>query len=98
MRYYPLMIPLAALGLAACAGTAPSWQAAAPQTNRVNTASYLTTEQSSPLIILPGDTTTPVQLRALANAGSPTRDSWQVAASADAGGEEARLLASNLSR
>jgi hypothetical protein len=98
MRYSPLMIPLAALGLAACTGAAPSWQAAAPQTSRASTITFMTPEQSSPLIILPGDTTTPVQLRALANAGSPTRDGWQAAASSDPGADEAPLLASNLSR
>jgi hypothetical protein len=91
------LIPLTALGLAACAGAAPSWQAAAPRTNRASTATYLTAEQSGRLIILPGDTTTPVQLKALADAGSPTRDSWQIAASADSGADEAPLLASNLS-
>jgi hypothetical protein len=50
------------------------------------------------LIILPGDTTTPVQLQALSAADAPAGGAWQASASADTGAEETPLLASNISR
>jgi hypothetical protein len=98
MRYSSLMLPLmAALGLAACAQVTTTQHTVTTQTVPTNSAGYLTARQSTGLIILPGDTTTPVQLHALEAAGSPTRDNWQVTASVGSDAETTPLLASNLS-
>jgi len=101
MRYSLLLSCLVATGLSACApGNAPASRVSATTqtTTRVNTASYLTPEQSSGLIVLPGDTTTPVQLRFLAST-RPAPNDWRAAASGDPAQQQtAALAAGNLSR
>jgi hypothetical protein len=69
MRYSLFLLPLAAFGLAGCVGVgSPSPQRASfTDVTPTRTARYMTPEQSSTLIILPGDATTPVQLRYLSN-------------------------------
>lgn len=101
MRYSLLLSCLVATGLSACApGDAPvSRFSTVTQTTRVDTASYLTPEQSSGLIVLPGDTTTPVQLRFLTAARQTTPTEWRAEASGDPTQQEtADLVAGNLSR
>jgi hypothetical protein len=101
MRYSLLLSCLVVTGLSACApGNAPvsRYSATTQTTTRVNTASYLTPEQSSGLIVLPGDTTTPVQLRFLAAERSTTPSDWRTAASGDPARQEiSALAAANLS-
>jgi len=69
MHYALMPAALAMLALTGCAGVdAPSPQrTAAVNTTPGRVATYMTPEQSSRLIILPGDTTTPVQLRYLSD-------------------------------
>ena len=80
MRYSLLLRPLAAFGLAGCVGVgAPSPQrTSTTDITPARSAIYMTSEQSAKLIMLPGDTTTPVQLRYLsdheANANSLMAD------------------------
>jgi hypothetical protein len=100
MRYSLLLSCLIAAGLSACApGDAPvSRYSTTTRTTRVNTAGYLTPEQSSGLIVLPGDTTTPVQLRFLATARPMSPHDWRAEASGDPTRQEtAALVAGNLS-
>jgi hypothetical protein len=67
MRYFLLMLPIAALGLTACTGG----DAAAPRTTStsyetfISSGTYMTAEQSSRLIMLPGDSTSLAQMRYL---------------------------------
>src|SRR5580658_6570386 len=91
MRYSPLLIPLVVIGLSGCAsgGVPASRQTMTTQTTRVTAADYLTPEQSSGLIILPGDTTTPAQLRFLSASHLTTQDDWRMAASGDPARKEA---------
>jgi hypothetical protein len=99
MRYSLLLSCLVVTGLGACApADAPvSRYSTTTQTTRVSTATYLTPEQSSGLIVLPGDTTTPVQLRFLAAQSTTPRD-WRAEASGDPAQQEtAALVAGNLS-
>ena len=69
MRYSLLLLPLAAFGLAGCVGVgAPSPQrTSTTDMTPARSATYMTSEQSAKLIILPSDTTTPVQLRYLSD-------------------------------
>ena len=97
MRYSLFLGCLFATGLSACApaGTSVSRYST---TTRVDTASYLTPRQSSDLIVLPGDTTTPVQLRFLTAASRATPNTWRAAGSADPTQQETTaLVAGNLS-
>jgi hypothetical protein len=101
MRYSLFLVPLVAICLSACAsgGTPVAQHTATTQTTSVNTASYLTPEQSSGLIILPDDTITRAQSRFLSGPRSTARDNNSpVASSADpTPAEIAPLLAQNLS-
>jgi len=80
MRYSLLLLPLAAFGMAGCAGVvSPSpHRASTTDTTPARSDTFMTPKQSAQLIILPGDTTTPVQLRYLsdqqANANNPISD------------------------
>jgi outer membrane lipoprotein SlyB len=67
MRYSLLLLSLAAVGLNGCvAGGSPSsQQSLVTSSTDVQTVTYMSPERSATLIILPGDTTTPVQLRFL---------------------------------
>jgi len=67
MRHFLFALPFAVLGLAGCAGgnaTSPR-SASASYANPERSSAYMTPEQSSKLIILPGDSTTVVQVRYL---------------------------------
>jgi hypothetical protein len=68
MRYSLLMVPLVAVGLAACSGGSSSTQSTTDFTTREHASRYMTPEESNKLIILPGDATTAVQLRELSAA------------------------------
>jgi len=80
MRYSLFLLPLVAFGMAGCVGVV------SPSPHRTSTIdmtparsdTYMTPEQAAQLTILPGDTTTPVQLRYLsdqeANANNPNSD------------------------
>jgi hypothetical protein len=94
MRYSLLLIPLAFIGLSGCAsgGVPASQQTMTTQTIRVSAAGYLTLEQSSDLIVLPGDTTTSVQLRFLSASRLTTRDDWRTDASGDPAQRETTAL------
>jgi len=69
MRYSLLLLPLAAFGMAGCVGVgSPSPQrTSTTDMTPARSDTYMTPEQSAKLIILPGDTTTPVQLRYLSD-------------------------------
>lgn len=102
MRTSLLLAPLAIIALSACAsGGAPvSQQTTTTQTTYVNSANYLSAEQSSHLIMLPGDTTTPAQLRFLAqsHATAPDNNSPLASTADPTPAEIAPLLAGNFSR
>jgi hypothetical protein len=63
MRYASLL--LAVLALAGCESGLTSPQTSTTMTTASTTAGYMSPEQSSKLIVLPGDTTTLTQLRYL---------------------------------
>jgi hypothetical protein len=91
MRYSLLLLPVVVVGLSGCGsdGRLTAQQTPTTGTSYVTTARDLTPEQSEPLVILPGDTTTPVQLRALAEARAPAGENWRLAASNDLTQKEA---------
>jgi hypothetical protein len=64
MRTFPLMLTVAVLGLAGCTGKSLVSSQATPATSGYSNG-YMTTEQSSKLIMLPGDSTTLVQMQYL---------------------------------
>lgn len=68
MRYSLLLVPLFAFGLGACSGGSSSTQTTTDFTTREHASLYMTPEESSKLIILPGDATTVAQLRELSAA------------------------------
>jgi hypothetical protein len=67
MRYSLLLLPLAAFGVVGCGGVGSPSQQRTPTTDTTfaQSAAYMTPEQSANLIVLPGDITTPAQLRYL---------------------------------
>jgi hypothetical protein len=85
MRYFQLLLPIVVVGLSGCGsdGRLTAREAPTTRTAYVTSARDLTPEQVEPLVILPGDTTTPVQLRALAEARGPGREDWRLTASND---------------
>jgi hypothetical protein len=102
MRCSLLLVPLALIGVSGCASdeVSVSGQTTTTHTTHLSSAGYLTPEQSSGLIILPGDTITPAQLRFLSEERSTSMDNrWRLASSSDpTGAEIAPLMAGNLSR
>jgi hypothetical protein len=101
MRYSLLLVPLALIGVSGCASDemAVSRQTTTTQATHVSSMGYLTPEQSSGLIILPGDTITPAQLRFLSEERTTSEQNrWRLASSSDpTGAEIAPLMARNLS-
>jgi hypothetical protein len=67
MRTFMLMLTVAVLGLAGCAGEDTMSSQATPAASAASgpSSGYMTTEQSSKLIMLPGDSTTLVQMQYL---------------------------------
>ena len=101
MRYSPLLIPLVVIGLSGCAsdGVPASRQTMTTQTTRVTSTNYLTPEQSSGLIILPGDTTSPAQLRFLSASHMTTQNNWRMVDSGDSAQKETTdVLAGDIPR
>ena len=66
MRYSLLLLPMAVLGVSGCISVgAPAPQRIAATSTTPEQAGYMTQADSAGLIVLPGDTTTEVQLRFL---------------------------------
>jgi hypothetical protein len=94
MRYSLLLIALAVIDLSGCAsgGVPASQQTMTTQTTRVSATGYLTPEQSSDLIVVPGAGTIGEQPRFLPASRLTTRDDWRTGASGDPAQRDTAVL------
>jgi hypothetical protein len=74
MRHPLLLLPLATLALAGCVGAPAPQRVSTNYMTPERSVTYMTPEQSATLFVLPGDTTTPAQMRFLSTTSLSAND------------------------